>query len=217
MSGCEVLTSMSVCLWVCLSVHTTCAIFTKFFVRVACVRGSVLWHVYDRSHCLSPGRGFLYHWKCIIGRERGMVVHSAGKVCYLRLPCLDLAALLVASGLFKWFTMVAHESEQIWKVETDQSITRSIQTSAWDIDAFTCITLVHQTLALNREPVILCSQLSVLTAYQISMKVLGCRFCLWTIMFPGQLIHEFCLVFVRHKCVTIVLVQNKVSIPTRIG
>jgi len=63
--------------YVCLSVREdiseiTSAIFTKFFMHVACVRGSVLlWHVYDRPHRLSPGRGFLPHWKCIIGWERG--------------------------------------------------------------------------------------------------------------------------------------------------
>ena len=49
--------------------------------------GSVLLrHIYDRLHRVSPGRGFLPHWKCIITRERGMGVHSAGKVCYLWLP-----------------------------------------------------------------------------------------------------------------------------------
>ena len=43
---------------------------TKFFMHVACVRGSVLIrHVDDRLHCLSPGRGFLLHWKCIISRK----------------------------------------------------------------------------------------------------------------------------------------------------
>jgi len=73
-----------VCLWVCLSVcvclsvrddisRTTRSIFTKFFVHVACVSGSVLLqHVYDRPHRLSPGMGFLLRWKCIIGRERGI-------------------------------------------------------------------------------------------------------------------------------------------------
>jgi len=61
-----------VCLWVCLSVckdisGTTLAIFSKLFVHVAYVHGSVLLrHVYDRSHRLSPGKGFLPH--C---RERG--------------------------------------------------------------------------------------------------------------------------------------------------
>jgi len=58
---------LSVCLSLCLSVRedisrTTGAIFTRFFVHVACVRGSVhLQHVYDRAHCLLPGRGFLPH------------------------------------------------------------------------------------------------------------------------------------------------------------
>jgi len=52
-----------VCLCVCLSVRedisgTTRAIFTKFFVHVAYVCGSVLLrHVDDRPHCLSAGRG----------------------------------------------------------------------------------------------------------------------------------------------------------------
>jgi len=95
----SIVTSMSVygsvCLSVCLPVylrnHTPPrAIFIKFSALVACVRGSVLLrHVYDRPHRLSPGRGFLPHWKCIIGRERGMGVHIAGEAlaCYLRLPC----------------------------------------------------------------------------------------------------------------------------------
>ena len=61
--------SMSACLWVCRSVcpreylrfsGTTREIFVKFFMHVAYVRGSVLLrHVYDRSHRLSPGAGFL--------------------------------------------------------------------------------------------------------------------------------------------------------------
>jgi len=46
---------------VCQDIYgTTHAIFTKFFVHVACVRGSVLlWDVDDRPHRVSPGRGFL--------------------------------------------------------------------------------------------------------------------------------------------------------------
>jgi len=52
---------LSVCL--CLSVHkdisgTTRRIFTKFFVHVACVRGSVLLrHVDNKPHRLLAGRG----------------------------------------------------------------------------------------------------------------------------------------------------------------
>ena len=52
-----------VCLSVCLSVGQdisgiTRAIFTKFVVHVAYVRGSILLrHVDDRPHRLSPGRG----------------------------------------------------------------------------------------------------------------------------------------------------------------
>ena len=62
---------LSVCVYVCLSVclfdcedisGTTRTIFGKFFVHVACVRGSVLLrHVYDRPHRLLSGRGFLPH------------------------------------------------------------------------------------------------------------------------------------------------------------
>ena len=50
------------CLSVCLSVRgdisgTIRGIFTKFFVHVAYVHGSVLlWHVDNRLHCLSVGR-----------------------------------------------------------------------------------------------------------------------------------------------------------------
>jgi len=61
-----------VCLWVCLSVReeisrTTCTIFTKFFVHLAYVRGSVvLRYVYDRLHRLLPGRVFfplkMHYW-----------------------------------------------------------------------------------------------------------------------------------------------------------
>ena len=54
---------VSVCLSVCLSVcedisRTTCAIFTKFFVHVAYVCGSVLFrYVDDGLHCLTVGMG----------------------------------------------------------------------------------------------------------------------------------------------------------------
>jgi len=80
-----------VCLWVCLSLclsvceaisGTTRATFAKFLYTV---RGSVfIRHVDDRPHRVSPVRGFLPYWKCIIVRERGMGVHSAGEVRYLR-------------------------------------------------------------------------------------------------------------------------------------
>jgi len=57
---------------VCLSVRqdisrTTRAIFTKLFLHVAYVCGSVLLrHVYNRPHRLSPGRDLLSHWQCTI-------------------------------------------------------------------------------------------------------------------------------------------------------
>jgi len=54
---------------------TTHAVFTKFFVFVAYVRGSViLWHVVDRLHRLSAERG----WRECTARAK----------CNLRLPCL---------------------------------------------------------------------------------------------------------------------------------
>jgi len=64
---------LCVCLSVCEDIsETTYSIFTQFFVHVAYVRGLVLLqHVYDRPHRLSPRRGLIPHWKCIIGRERG--------------------------------------------------------------------------------------------------------------------------------------------------
>jgi len=69
-SSCEVL--WLVCLCVCVSVQqdisgTTRTVFTKFFAHVAYGCGLVfLQHVDDRPHHLSPGRGFLPHWKCIV-------------------------------------------------------------------------------------------------------------------------------------------------------
>jgi len=56
-----------VCLSVCEDISAR-VIFTKFFVHVAYVRGSVLlWHLDDRPHRLSAGRGVT-------------AVHSTGKV-----------------------------------------------------------------------------------------------------------------------------------------
>ena len=76
---CDEYVCLSVCVSVCLSVRkdtsrTARAIFTKFFVNVAYVRGSVFFqYIYDRPHRLSrlsPGRGFLLQLKWIIGQER---------------------------------------------------------------------------------------------------------------------------------------------------
>jgi len=56
---CDECVYLSVCLCVCLSVWTTRMIFTKFFVHVAYLHGSVLLqHVYDRPHRLLLGRVF---------------------------------------------------------------------------------------------------------------------------------------------------------------
>jgi len=69
-SGCEVLCwiRLSVCLSFCKDIsRTTHAIFTQFFMHVACVRGLVLLRYDDDGlHCLSAGRGFLPHWHCTI-------------------------------------------------------------------------------------------------------------------------------------------------------
>ena len=63
------------------------------FTRATYVHGLVLFlHVYDRPHCLSPGRGFLSHWKCIIGRERDGSAQRGRSICYLRLTCRKLAS-----------------------------------------------------------------------------------------------------------------------------
>jgi len=71
----SIVMSMSVCLSVCQDISgTTPAIFIKFFVHVAYVRGSVLLHhVDDKPHHLSAGRGW---------RECTAWVN-----CNLRLPC----------------------------------------------------------------------------------------------------------------------------------
>jgi len=85
-----------VCLCICLSVRedisgTTRAIFTNFCACCLCPwLGPPLTCLYDRPYRLSPGRCFIPHWECIIGRKKGMGVHSAGEVCYVRLPCFSL-------------------------------------------------------------------------------------------------------------------------------
>jgi len=55
----SIVISMSLCVSVREDISgTTHAVFTKFFVFVAYVRGSViLWHVVDRLHRLSAERG----------------------------------------------------------------------------------------------------------------------------------------------------------------
>jgi len=93
-----IVTSMSVCLCaclcvcVCLSVRedipgTTRAILT-IFVHIVHVRGSSSSGIFTIGRIdYRQKRGFLPHWKCIVGRERGMGVYSAGEVCYLQLAC----------------------------------------------------------------------------------------------------------------------------------
>ena len=75
-SGCEVLwwiclsVCLSLCLYVCKDISgTTHTIFTKFFVHVAYVCGSVLLrHIGDRPHRLSTGKGdrSAQHWQSVI-------------------------------------------------------------------------------------------------------------------------------------------------------
>jgi len=83
-----------ICLWVCLRVCLSVCLSTRISPEplsrslsnfCAYVRGSVLLrHVYDRPHRLSPARGFLLHWKCIIGQERVWKCTARAKyaICY---------------------------------------------------------------------------------------------------------------------------------------
>jgi len=91
-----------VCLSVCprgyLENHTR-DLYQIFFVHVAYVRGSVLLrHVDDRPHCVSPGRGFLPHLKCIIGRERGWECTARAK--YAIYDCLVKTKLIPITKIF---------------------------------------------------------------------------------------------------------------------
>jgi len=67
---------------------TTRAIFAKFLsmLPVSVARSPSDTFTIGRI----AGKGFFPHWKCIIGWERGMGVHSAGEVCCLRLPCFSV-------------------------------------------------------------------------------------------------------------------------------
>ena len=86
--------SMSVCLSVslCLSVHQDIsgAIFTKFFVRVAFVCGSVLLlHVYNRPHRLSPGKVFFPIENALsVGKEGWECTARAKYAIYAIYDCL---------------------------------------------------------------------------------------------------------------------------------
>ena len=91
--------SMSVCRSVCLYVcprgdvrNHLCALYQIFCACCLCPWLGLLQHVYDRPHRWSTRRGFLPHWKCIISWERGMAVHSTGKVCCLRFPCFCIVS-----------------------------------------------------------------------------------------------------------------------------
>ena len=98
----------SVCLSVCPSIHqdisgTTHVIFTKFCVHIACVHGSiVLRHVYDRPHRISPGRGFFPIENALSAGKGEMGVPSAGKVCYLWLPCLFMCTVYLPVQCNLW-------------------------------------------------------------------------------------------------------------------
>ena len=96
-AGCEVLWWVGLCLSVCMSVclclsvcprgylrKHTCDLYQTFCACRLCPWLGPFRHVYDKPHRLSPGKGFLPRWKCIIGPERGMGAHSACEVCYLR-------------------------------------------------------------------------------------------------------------------------------------
>jgi len=89
-----------VCLWVCLSVCLSArispephAIFTNFLC--------VLPMSVARSSMFTIGRIAYRREGVFLPNERGMGVHSAGEVCYLRLPCFELS-LSTASIDLQW-------------------------------------------------------------------------------------------------------------------
>jgi len=70
----------------------------QIFVHVAYVHDLVLLgHVYDRPHHLSPGRGFLPHWKCIIGQKRGW--ECAARAKYAIYDCLLVSCAKTAEPI----------------------------------------------------------------------------------------------------------------------
>jgi len=92
----------------------------QVFVRVAYVRGSVLLrHVYDRPHRLSPERGFLPHWKCIIGRERGDVSAQCGRSMLSTIPCFHL--------YFKTIHVLVHCKSKSSKYFTRYGVTTGLR------------------------------------------------------------------------------------------
>jgi len=83
---------MSICLSMCLSVHedisgTTRAIFTKFLcvLPISVARSSSDTFTIG---CIACRREMIFFpLKMHYLQGKGMGVHSAGEVCYLRLPC----------------------------------------------------------------------------------------------------------------------------------
>jgi len=88
---CDEYACLSMCLCVCLSVRIFPETHSRSLpILCACCLcpGSVLIrHIYDRPHRLSPGRVFFPIENALSAGKGGMGVHSAGEVCYLRLPC----------------------------------------------------------------------------------------------------------------------------------
>jgi len=88
---------LSICGSLCLSARIYPELHARslpFFVHDACVCGSVLLrYVYDRPHRLSSWRGFLLHWKCIIGREGKGGWECTARAKYAIYDCLVVSAL----------------------------------------------------------------------------------------------------------------------------
>jgi len=147
----SIVMSMSVCGLVCLSARISpephAQSLPKFFVHVVCVRGSVLLlHVYDRPHRLSPGRGFLPHWKCIIGRERRIGVHSAGEVCYLWLPCYMMFwyMLTLSAYVHVFVTTDMSSSQATCSLPVIAcSFSKPLQLLGTQLSHWTCSTVMH--------------------------------------------------------------------------
>ena len=85
---------MSICGYVSLSARqdiprTTLTIFTKFFMHVAYIRGSVLLrHVYDRRRIVYRREGVFFLIENALSAGKGGGSAQRGRsICYLRLPC----------------------------------------------------------------------------------------------------------------------------------
>jgi len=91
---CDECVCLCVCLSLCLSARISPEPHARSLTNFSCVlpmsmarSSSGIFTIGRIAYRLSPGKGFLSHWKCIIGRERGYSTSEVG-LCYLLLPCL---------------------------------------------------------------------------------------------------------------------------------